>query len=238
VLARAGLGSRRSVEELVVEGRVRINGKLAELGNRVVASRDQITVDDVPVPADPQLVYLAVNKPRGVTTTLRDKHAARTVAELVPPGSPRLVPVGRLDRESEGLLLMTNDGDLAHRLQHPRFGVQKEYLVEVPGDVPPNVVRRLVEGIELDDGVARAIRARISAKGKRRSAVTLVMGEGRKREIRRMFSALGLHVDRLVRVRFGPVRLGRLGPGEVRPLDVEEVRDLYKVTELRRARRG
>jgi pseudouridine synthase len=192
----------------------------------------------VPIPTDPDLRYLAINKPTGITTTLRDRHATRTIAELLPPDSPRLVPVGRLDRESEGLVLMTNDGDLAHRLQHPKFGVHKEYLVEVLGEVPANVTRRLMQGLELDDGPARAIRARVSARSKRRSAITVVMGEGRKRELRRMFSVLGLRVERLVRVRFGPIRLGRLGPGEARPLDTEEVMELYRVTGLVRARRG
>ena len=221
-----------------MEGRVRIGDRVAELGNRVDPGRDRISVDGIPVAADPELRYFALNKPAGVTTTLRDPHAARTIAELLPDSGPRLVPVGRLDRESEGLLLLTNDGDLAHRLQHPRFGVEKEYLVEVDGDVPQRVARLLVHGVDLDDGLARALRARIVERKPGRTAVALVMGEGRKREIRKMLRAVGFRVRRLVRTRIGPVRLGRLPPGKLRPLGAEEVRDLYRVTGLGRARVG
>jgi 23S rRNA pseudouridine2605 synthase len=238
VLARLGYGSRRSVEQLIVEGRVRIGDRAAELGNRVDPARDRITVDGVPVAADPGLRYLALNKPPGVTSTLRDRHASRTIADLLPDAGPRLVPVGRLDRESEGLLLLTNDGDLAHRLQHPRYGVEKEYLVEVDGDVAQRAARRLVEGVELEDGRARALRARIVERKPGGAAISLVMGEGRKREIRRMLDVIGLRVRRLVRTRIGPVRLGRLPPGDLRPLTSEEVRHLYRVTGLDRARVG
>jgi 23S rRNA pseudouridine2605 synthase len=238
VLARLGYGSRRGVEQLIVEGRVRIGERVAQLGNRVDPARDQVSVDGVPVAADPELRYFALNKPAGVTSTLRDPHATRTIAELLPEGGPRLVPVGRLDRDSEGLLLLTNDGDLAHRLQHPRFGIEKEYLVEVDGDVPQRVARLLVHGVELEDGLARALRARIVERRRGRTAVALVMGEGRKREIRRMLVAVGFRVRRLVRTRIGPVRLGRLPPGKVRPLGSEEVRDLYRVTGMGRARVG
>ena len=238
VLARAGYGSRRSVEQLIVEARVRINGRVAELGNRVRADRDAVTVDGIPVPTDPGLRYLALNKPRGVTSTLRDRHAEVSLAELIPAGEARVVPVGRLDRDSEGLMLLTNDGELGHRLQHPTYGVEKEYLVEVAGDMPDRALRRLTDGVELEDGVARAVAARVVSRRPGRTAVRITMAEGRKREIRRMLAALDLRVDRLVRVRVGPVRLGRLAPGEVRPLSVDEVRDLYRVTGLEAARRG
>jgi 23S rRNA pseudouridine2605 synthase len=236
VLARLGYGSRRGVEQLIVEGRVRIGDRPAELGNRVDPARDRITVDGVPVAADPGLRYLALNKPPGVTSTLSDRHATRTITDLLPEGVPRLVPVGRLDRESEGLLLLTNDGDLADRLQHPRYGVEKEYLVEVDGDMPQRVARRLVEGVDLDDGPAHALRVRIVERRRGGTAVSLVMGEGRKREIRRMLDVVGFRVRRLVRTRIGPVRLGQLRPGDLRPLTSEEVRDLYRVTGLDRAR--
>jgi pseudouridine synthase len=235
ILARAGLGSRRGVEELIADGRVRLNGRIAELGNRADAARDQITVDGVPVAADPGLRYYALNKPAGVTSTLRDRHAAATLMELMPKGAPRLVPVGRLDRESEGLLLLTNDGELANRLQHPRYGIEKEYLVEVGGELTPRTATQLVRGIDLDDGPARALSARVVDRSNRRSSLRMVMGEGRKREIRRMLRAVGFEVARLVRVRVGPVHLGRLGPGKTRPLDPEEVRDLYRVTHLETA---
>jgi pseudouridine synthase len=230
VLARAGLGSRRSVEELIADGRVRVNGRVAELGNRVDPATDSITLDGIPVPTRPDLRTFALNKPRGVTSTLKDRHAERTVAELIPAGERGVVPVGRLDRDSEGLLLLTNDGDLAHRLQHPRFGVEKEYLVEVEGRPATRTLNRLIRGIDLEDGLARAKSARLAETRGDRSALALVMGEGRKREIRRMLAAVEHPVTRLVRVRIGPIRLGRLRPGEVRPLAVEEVIELYRVT--------
>jgi 23S rRNA pseudouridine2605 synthase len=231
VLARAGLGSRRAAEELIREGRVRVGGRVASLGDRVPPTGATITVDDVPVPTDPDLRYFVLNKPAGVTTTMRDRHADRTVAALLPAG-PRVFPVGRLDRESEGLLLLTNDGGLAHRLQHPRFGVEKEYLVEVEGALSPAASRRLTSGIDLDDGVARARSVGRITRGRGVSAVTLVMLEGRKREVRRMFQAIGHRVRRLVRVRLGPIRLGRLPPGKTRPLTPDEVRELYRATGL------
>jgi 23S rRNA pseudouridine2605 synthase len=234
-LARAGFGSRRSAEQLIVEGRVAVNGRIAELGNRVDPRRDQVMVDGVPVPTDPDLRYLALNKPAGVTSTLADRHAARSLVPLLPPG-PRVVPVGRLDRESEGLLLLTNDGDLAHRLQHPRFGVDKEYLVEVEGAIPRSAVARLTTGVDLEDGKARAVRAGSVQRAGEHSALRVVMTEGRKREVRRMLAAVGFPVRRLVRVRVGPVRLGSLKPGTTRPLTAEEVADLYRTTGLSRAR--
>jgi len=235
VLARAGLGSRRSVEDLISAGRVRVNGRVAELGNRADPGTDTVTVDGVPVPTRPGLRYLALNKPAGVTSTLKDPHTGQTVADLLPPDQPRVVPVGRLDRDSEGLLLLTNDGDLAHRLQHPRFGVEKEYLVEVEGRPARRTLKQLVEGVDLDDGLAHAKAARLVEARGERAALSLVMGEGRKREIRRMRAAVEHPVSRLVRVRIGPIRLGRMRPGEVRPLAVEEVMELYRVTGLSRA---
>jgi 23S rRNA pseudouridine2605 synthase len=238
ILARAGLGSRRGVEELITEGRVLVNGRVAELGNRADPTRDRITVDGVPVATDPELRYYALNKPAGVTSTLRDPHARSTLAGLMPRGGPRLVPVGRLDRDSEGLLLLTNDGELANRIQHPSHGIEKEYLVEVEGRMPPRAARQLVDGVELDDGPARALAARVVEQAPGRTAVGVVMGEGRKREVRRMFDSLGFKVVRLVRVRVGPIRLGQLAPGKVRPLTVEEVRDLYRATGLDRASSG
>jgi 23S rRNA pseudouridine2605 synthase len=233
-LARAGLGSRRSAEDLIKEGRVRVDRHVAHLGDRVDPAAARITVDGVPIPAHPELRYFALNKPVGVTTTLRDPHAERSVAEFVPDG-PRVFPVGRLDRESEGLVLLTNDGELANRLQHPRFGVEKEYLVEVEGAVSRGAIRTLRGGIELEDGVARALHAEEAQRGAGKTALTVVMGEGRKREIRRMMEALGHPVRRLVRVRIGPVRIGRLRPGHVRSLTADEIAGLYRVSDLDRA---
>jgi 23S rRNA pseudouridine2605 synthase len=234
VLARAGVASRRAVEDLIRDERVLVNGRLAELGDRIDPERDRVVVDGAPIPLHPSLRYFALNKPAGVTTTMRDPHAARSLADLLPEG-PRVYPVGRLDRESEGLLLLMNDGELAHRLQHPRHGVEKEYLVEIDGVLPRSALARLRAGVELDDGFARPLRVGPLDRAGHRTAVRLVMGEGRKREIRRMFAALKAPVSRLVRVRVGPVRLGSLAPGKVRPLAGAEVAELYRASGLDRA---
>jgi 23S rRNA pseudouridine2605 synthase len=222
-LARAGLGSRRACEKLVAEGRVTVNGLRASLGDRVDALTDQVEVDGVRVPIAPDLRYYAFNKPPGVVTTLRDPQGRPTITAFVPSG-PRVFPVGRLDRDSEGLLLLTNDGELANRLTHPRYGVEKEYLAEVAGTPSDRALARLVRGVELEDGVARAISARRVGGASGRAAIRVVMGEGRKREVRRMLAAVGLPVQRLVRLRIGHLRLGRLRPGEVRPLEPNEIR--------------
>jgi 23S rRNA pseudouridine2605 synthase len=226
-LARAGFGSRRACEELIAAGRVRINGRVATLGDRVDPASDEVRVDGAKVNVDPELHTFALHKPRGVTTTLRDAHAERDLTHLLPKG-PRVFPVGRLDRDTEGLLLLTNDGALAHRLTHPRYGVEKEYLAEVGGAPSTRQLAQLRRGVELDDGPARAQDARSAGGSGARGGVRLVMVEGRKREVRRMLEAVGLPVRRLVRVRVGPVRLGRLRPGEVRELEPEDLRALYR----------
>ncbi len=230
-LARAGFGSRRSCEELIREGRVQVNGRVAVLGDRLDPERDHVLVDGHTVNVNPRLRYLVLHKPAGVTTTMRDRHAPRDLTRYLPE-RPRVFPVGRLDRDTEGLLLLTNDGELAQRLAHPRFGVEKEYLAEVEGAPTARQLARLRRGVELEDGIARALAVRAIARSGGRGAVRLVMGEGRKREIRRMLAAVGLPVRRLVRVRQGPVRLGRLAPGEVRELSPEEVRALYRAAGL------
>ena len=226
-LARAGLGSRRACEDLIREGRVMVNGRVATIGDRVDPSRDRVHVDGTAVPLDPELRYYALNKPRGVVTTARDPQRRQDVSSFYPAG-PRVFPVGRLDRETEGLLFLTNDGELANRLTHPRFGAEKEYLAEVEGTASDRAVARLTRGVELEDGVARARSARRVAAARGRQALRIVMAEGRKREVRWMLAAVGLTVRRLVRVRVGPIGLGRLAPGEVRPLTAAEVRALYR----------
>jgi 23S rRNA pseudouridine2605 synthase len=230
-LARAGFGSRRAAEELIRAGRVSVNGEVAELGRRVDPERDRVTVHGVPIPAHPGLRYLAMNKPAGVTTTMRDPHAADALPRLIPPG-PRVFPVGRLDRESEGLLLLTNDGELAHRLQHPRYGIEKEYLVEVPGRVPPKAIRDLRAGVELDDGPAKPVNAGLLQHAAGRSSLRIVMGEGRKREVRRLLAAVGFPVLRLVRTRVDGIHLSGLRPGASRTLTTREIEDLYRATGL------
>ena len=226
-LARAGFGSRRACEEMISAGRVRVNGEVATLGDRVDPANDEVTVDGRRISVDPELRYVALHKPKGVTTTMRDPHAGRDLRSFLPEG-PRVFPVGRLDRDTEGLLLLTNDGDLAHRLTHPRHGVPKEYLAEVDGSPTLRHLGKLKRGIRLDDGVAKALEASFAGRSRGRGAVRLVIAEGRKREVRRMLEAVGLPVVRLVRTRVGSVRLGRLPAGERRDLTPDEVRSLYR----------
>lgn len=230
-LARAGFGSRRACEELIASGKVTINGRVATLGDRVDPATDVVAVRGDRVSTDPELRYLAFHKPAGVTTTMRDPHAARDLRSFLPSG-PRVFPVGRLDRDTEGLLLLTNDGELANRLSHPRHGVEKEYLAEVQGTPTERQLARLRRGVDLEDGPARALSARSVARSGGRGAVRLVMGEGRKREVRRLLDAVGLPVRRLVRLRIGPLRLGRLRAGEIRTLEPDEVRALYRAAGL------
>jgi 23S rRNA pseudouridine2605 synthase len=230
-LARAGFGSRRACEEVIAAGRVEINGRVATLGDRLDPTVDEVRVDGSKVNVDPELRTFALHKPRGVTTTMRDPHAERDLTGFLPKGV-HVFPVGRLDRDTEGLLLLTNDGSLAHRLTHPRYAIEKEYLAEVGRAPSQRQLARLRRGIELDDGTARAVDARSAGGGGGRGGVRLVMIEGRKREVRRMLDAVELPVRRLVRVRVGPIRLGKLGPGEVRELGPEDVRALYRAAGL------
>jgi 23S rRNA pseudouridine2605 synthase len=223
LLARAGYGSRRSCEELIVQGRVTLNGSVATLGDRADPLEDEVLVDGLEVNLDPNVKYYAFHKPAGVVTTMRDPQGRPDISAFVPEEGPRVFPVGRLDRDTEGLLLLTNDGDLANALTHPRFGVEKEYLAEVEGVPTPRHVGQLRRGVELEDGHARAKSARVAGRSGDRGAVRLVMTEGRKREVRRLLDAVGLPVTRLVRVRVGAVRLGGLPPGERRELTHDEV---------------
>jgi pseudouridine synthase len=230
LLARAGYGSRRAVEELIVDERVTVNGSVAVLGGRADPLKDEVRVDGLLVNLDPNVRYFALHKPAGVVTTMRDPQGRADIRRFLPDDGPRVFPVGRLDRNSEGLLLLTNDGDLANALTHPRFGVEKEYLAEVEGTPTSRHVAQLKRGVELEDGNARAADARVAARAGDRGAMRVVMTEGRKREVRRLLAAIGLPVTRLVRVRIGPIRLGRLAPGQLRELTHEEVLELRRVT--------
>jgi 23S rRNA pseudouridine2605 synthase len=221
VLARAGLASRRASEELIAEGRVRVNGEVAELGRRIDPDADQVTIDGVPVPVAPGLVHYLLNKPPGVVTTASDPQGRPVVVDLV-PAEPRVFPVGRLDADTEGLLILTNDGGFAHRLTHPSFGVAKEYLAEVEGTPGRAVLRTLREGVDLEDGRTAPARVSLVSPG----VLRLVISEGRNRQVRRMCEAVGHPVRRLVRTRIGPVADRRLPPGSWRPLTTGEVRSL------------
>ncbi|MDQ3679332.1 MAG: rRNA pseudouridine synthase [Actinomycetota bacterium] len=225
MLARVGFGSRRACEELIEEGRVQVNGTTAALGRRVDPEHDRVEVDGAAVGVRPDLVHYLLNKPRGVLTTAEDPQGRLTVLDLV-PDQPRVFPVGRLDADTEGLLILTNDGELAHRLTHPSFGVEKEYLAEVEGAPSPGAVRRLREGVALDGGVTAPARVSLLAA----NLVRISIHEGRNRQVRRMCEAVGHPVKRLVRTRIGPLAERRLRPGQWRPLSISEVRELAAAT--------
>ena len=222
VLARVGFGSRRACEELIAAGRVTVDGEVATLGRRVDPATARVEVDGALVPVAPGLVYYLLNKPAGVITTADDPQGRPTVLGLV-PAEPRVFPVGRLDLDTEGLLLLTNDGALAQVLTHPSHGVAKEYVAEVEGGTPrPGALRALRRGVELDDGMTAPAEVGVLAPG----VLRLVIHEGRNRQVRRMCAAVGHPVRRLVRTRIGPLRDTTLAPGRWRALDAAEVRAL------------
>ena len=223
VLARVGIGSRRVCEDLIGEGRVRVDGEMAVLGRRVDPETALIEVDGAPVGVRPDLVHYVLNKPAGVVTTADDPQGRPTVVGLV-PNEPRVFPVGRLDVDTEGLLLLTNDGELAHRLTHPSYGVEKEYVAEVEGLPTRAVLRRPREGVELDDGPTAPARATLVDP----SVVRLTIHEGRNRQVRRMCEAVGHSVVRLIRTRIGPLADRSLAPGAWRELTGAEVRSLQR----------
>lgn len=228
-LSSAGVASRRHAEVLISQGRVTVNGTVATLGMRVVES-DIVRVGGVEVgPQAPR--FFMLNKPTGVVTTLDDPQGRPTVATLV-PDDVRVYPVGRLDVDTSGLLLLTNDGELAHRLMHPSFGVTKTYRVLVEGGVSEKSARRLAEGIELEDGITAPAAARVVDAGARQSVLELTIHEGRNRQVRRMCDAIGHPVIELVRTAYGPLTLAGLAPGAARPLTDPEIRRLRKAAGL------
>ena len=223
VLARVGIGSRRVCEDLIAEGRVTVDGEVAVLGRRVDVETALIELDGAPIGVRPDLVHYVLNKPAGVVTTADDPQGRPTVVGLV-PAEPRVFPVGRLDVDTEGLLLLTNDGELAHRLTHPSFGVEKEYVAELEGSPSRAALRRLREGVELDDGTTAPARAALLEP----SVVRLTVHEGRNRQVRRMCDAVGHPVVRLTRTRTGPLADRSLAPGAWRELTGDEVRSLQR----------
>ena len=228
VLAEAGVGSRRHCEELIGAGRVEVDGQIVRrFGARVDPEHQVIKVDGKRIPAKPGLVYLAFNKPPKVLTAMSDPRGRRTVADFLGDRSERLFHIGRLDYDTEGLMLLTNDGELAHRLAHPSFEVAKTYLAEVTGPVPKDLGRRLATGVELDDGVATADRFRVIDRSGQRALVEITLHEGRKHIVRRMLAETGHPVSRLVRTDVGPIRLGNLKPGTSRKLTTREIGELY-----------
>ena len=243
VIAAAGIASRREAERLIAAGRVTVDGRVATLGESVEPGGALIAIDGRPVGEASALVHLVANKPLGVVSTTRDRHAARTVLDLVPralAGPGRLYPVGRLDQDSEGLILLTNDGAWADRVLHPRFGVEREYAIGLSRALGPDQEAALRAGIRLDEGLATLSHLRPMTAVEVRGLAAVIdprppaelawyratLRQGWKRQLRRMFAAAGSPIDRLVRVRIGTVRLGTLRSGAVRPLSAAEVRSL------------
>jgi 23S rRNA pseudouridine2605 synthase len=234
VISRAGLMSRRAVEQLIVQGRITIDGRTAVLGDRVDPATQQVMVDGALIPVAPDLHTYLVNKPTGVICTVDDPGGRPTVVEMV-DSEVRLWPIGRLDADSEGLILVSNDGELTNRVTHPSFGVTKTYTVMVDGLPSRATVRRLVEGVVLDDGPAAAVSAKIVDRSGDVTMIEIVMNEGRNREIRRMCETIGYPVRRLVRTAIGPLRDRQLAPGGVRKLTAIEVAELYRAATSVRA---
>ena len=222
VMADRGVASRRHAEELISGGRVRVDGELVTtLGTRVMEDA-RIEVDGRPVAPAPAHRYVLLNKPVGIVSTAQDERGRRTVVDEI-GARERLYPVGRLDTDSEGLLLLTNDGTWAERVLHPRYGHEREYDAWVEGDLTDEALARLQRGIPLEEGVARAVRVAVRSRSRGRSRLSLVLLTGWKRQVRRMCLAVGLKVTRLVRVRMGPLELGKLRPGEFRDLTKKEI---------------
>ncbi len=227
VMAAAGVASRRASENLINEGRVTVDGEVAHIGMKVDAGSVDIRVDGERINADPDKVYIILNKPQGVVTTADDPEGRPTVMDLI--NLPmRLYPVGRLDMDTEGLLLLTNDGELTHQLLHPSFEVPRTYVALVPGPVRRGLQQELRDGVELDDGHARARSVRVVEEQHGKVLLELIMTEGRKREVRRMLDAVGLNCERLARINYGGVEMGELRQGKWRFLTQREVGLLFE----------
>ncbi|WP_420120879.1 pseudouridine synthase [Nakamurella sp.] len=233
VLASAGVASRRKAEELIRDGRVKVDGIVVrEMGTRIDPEKAVVHVDGARITTRTDLVYLALNKERGVLSTMSDDQGRPHVGQMLEDRTERLFHVGRLDMESEGLLLLTNDGDLAHRLTHPSYGVAKTYVAEVPGPIPKDLGRRLRYGVELEDGPAKVDSFDVLDLHANRAVVEVVIHEGRKHIVRRLLEAVDRPVSRLVRTQIGPIQLGHQRPGTLRKLNPVEVGQLYKAVGL------
>lgn len=230
VLSRSGIASRRKAEELIKQGRVKVDGvTVTQLSFKVDPNSSVIEVDGKRIDVKVEPIYIALHKPRGFVTTRSDPHVPfeRTVISLLPPQYHHLHYIGRLDKDSEGLLLLTNDGTLTHLITHPRHGLEKVYIVTVEGIVKPSQLKKLRDGIILDDGRKHTAKARIICFGKRTTTLLVKIHEGRKRQIRVMMKELGLRVKRLMRIAVGPIKLGNLRPGDFRHLSEEEIKALF-----------
>ena len=228
VIAAAGLASRREAEEMIVNGRVEVNGRLVtELGTRVYPASDVIRVDGSRIPPQRHHVYLALNKPKGVVSTLDDPEGRPTLKNYLPRKSGRLFHVGRLDAETEGLIILTNDGDFAQKLSHPSFEIDKVYIVEVEGVMDNPALKRLSKGVSLEDGFVKADKVRLVSRSSNKTLVEITLHSGRNRVVRRLLEAVGFPVQRLARTRIGPIRLGNLASGQTRELTLAEIGMLY-----------
>lgn len=223
-LAQSGVASRRRCEELMLAGSVTVDGEVVtRLGTKIDPATSVVRVDGKRLAPVSATVYLVVNKPRGVVSTMSDPEGRQTLQDLVADRTERLFHVGRLDTDTSGLILLTNDGDFAHRMAHPSYEVDKTYVAEVEGQVYPNVIKRLLAGVTLDDGPVTVSKARVMTASSERSMVELVIHEGRNRIVRRLLDEVGHPVRRLTRTAIGPVRLGDLRPGDLRELTVDEL---------------
>lgn len=226
-LAECGVASRREAEKLILAGRVRVNGVVAAIGQQIDADSDKIEVDGAAV-AQQRLVYIVLNKPRDVVTTAKDTHGRKTVLDLVGGAGARVFPVGRLDMDVEGALLLTNDGELAHRLMHPKFEVEKTYLAWVSGRMTQEAAAELASGVELEDGPTAPAKVVMMRQGQEATLIRLTLHEGRKREVKRMCEAVGHPVKTLRRVEFGGIDVSGMREGEWRHLSREEVESLRR----------
>jgi len=235
-LANAGVASRRVCEELIIEGRVKVNGvRVTELGTRIDPAKDSVMVNGQPIQLDSSRIYLALNKPEGVVSSMNDDLGRQDLTDFV-KRYDRVFNVGRLDAETTGLLLLTNDGDLAHKLAHPSFGVAKLYWAHVQGEISPATLNKMLKGIELEDGVIAADKIRLLDAASDQSLVEIVLHSGKNRVVRRMFEAVGHPVVGLVRKSFGPIQLGSMKPGQVRELNKMEISALLTIAEGKPAR--
>ncbi|RSX53778.1 pseudouridylate synthase [Bifidobacterium goeldii] len=234
LLAQAGFGSRRKCEEMITDGRVEVDGELVtELGTRVDPAHHQIRVDGSRVHLNPNHVTLALNKPKKVLSTMDDPKGRFTLADIIGDKYDRVFHMGRLDYDSEGLILMTNDGELSQHVMHPRYEVEKTYIATLQGKIGGNVCRRLVtQGVQLDDGLIRLDHCAIIDSNRDTTIVKVVLHSGKNRIVRRIFGAIGFPVKRLVRTQIGPIKLGDLKPGSYRVLSQVEVRSLQKAVGL------
>ena len=231
-IAQAGVASRRRADELIAYGKVRVNGRVVRELGTMVNPGDNVDVSGTPITPIADKAYLVVHKPAGVLTTMRDPQRRRTIAELLPKRGPRVVPVGRLDYDTAGVLLMTNDGELANRLLHPRYGVEKTYRATIAGRLSPEEVKRLHDGVALDGGEhAAGAKLRVVSVRAGYSVVDITIHEGRNRQVRRMFEAVDHPVQALVRLRFGPIALGDLPVGHTRAVTAKELSALRRVSQ-------